>query len=157
MQRAHGTQARRWGGSARLHDAFEFVIQGGQAEGHADQVVPGQLAEQVEVTQDQRTLGDDVQRVLVAQQDFQGLASQALFTLDGLVGVGVDAQGDGLRHVAGFLQLLFEAFGQVGLGDQAGFEVDARRHVPVSVSWPGEAVDADVLCYWFHSPRLVKK
>jgi hypothetical protein len=53
--------------------------------------------------------------------------------------------------------LFFQAFGQVGLGDQPGFEVDAGGHVPIGMGRPGEAVDADVLCYWFHSPRLVKR
>lgn len=145
VQGAHGAQSRCGGRGARLHDAFEFVIQGGQAEGHADQVVAGQLAEQVEVAQDQRALGDDVQRMLVAQQDFQRLAGQALFALDGLVGIGIDAQGDGLRYVAGLLQLLFEALGQVGLGNQTGLEIDAGRHIPVGMGRTGEAVDAGVL------------
>ena len=60
----------------------------------------GQFAEQVEITQDQRALGDDVQRVFVMQQDLQGLTCQALLALDRLVGIGVDAQGDGLRYAA---------------------------------------------------------
>ena len=102
----------------------------------------GQFAEQVEVAQNQRTLGDDVQRMLVTQQYLQRLARQALFAFDGLVGVGVNAQGDGLRYVAGLLQLLFEALGQVGLGDQACFKIDARRQVPVGMTRSGEAVDA---------------
>src|SRR5690606_37814524 len=80
-----------------------------------------------------------------AQEDFQRLAGQALLALDRLVGIGVDAQANRLRYVAGLAQLLLQALGQIGLDDQPGLEVDARRHVPVGMAGPGETIDAAML------------
>lgn len=83
--------------------------------------------------------------VLEAQQDLQRLARQPLLALKRLIGIGVHSQGDRLRHVARLGEFLFEALGEVGLGDQPRLEVDARRQVPIGMTGPREAVDADVL------------
>ncbi len=139
---AQHAQTRRGRGGAGFHDALELVIQRGQADRDADQPLFGQGHQQVQIAQHQRTLGDDVHRMAVAQQDFQRLAGQALLALQRLVGIGVHAQRDGLRHVAGLAQLLLQAFGEIGLGDQPGFEVDARRQVPVGMAGSRKTVDA---------------
>jgi len=146
VQRTQYPQARRRRGCARLHDAFEFVVQGREADRHADQPLLGQRHQQVQVAQHQRPLGDDVHRMPEAQQDLQCLARQPLLALQRLIGVGVHPQGDGLRHVARLAQLGLQPFGEVGLGDQPGLEIDARRKIPVRVRWPRKTVDADVLC-----------
>lgn len=80
-----------------------------------------------------------------------------MLALDGLVGIGVGTQIDWRTYVTGLAQLLFKYLGGIGLGNQLGFEIEAGGEVPVGMARTGVAVDADVLCYWFHSPRLVKK
>lgn len=77
-----------------------------------------------------------------AQQDFQRLACQPLLALEWLIGIGVHAQCDRLRHVAGFAQLGLQAFGEVRLGDQLGFEIDAGREIPIGMGRTRKAVDA---------------
>jgi len=84
----------------------------------------------------------------IAQQDLQRLAGQLVLPLDGLVAIGIDAQGDGLRLVARLAQLCLQALGQIGLGDQLRLEVDPRRQIPIGMGGPGEAVDAGLLCIW---------
>ncbi len=145
MQGAQHPQPRRRRRRARLHDAFELIVQRGQADRDADQPLLGQRHQQIQIAQHQRALGDDVHRMLEAQQDFQRTAGQLLFAFDGLIRIGVDAQRNGLRHVARLAQLLLEAFGEVGLGDQPRLEIDPRRHVPIGMAGPRKTVDAAVL------------
>ncbi len=150
-------QARLGRSRPGFEDALQFVVQGGQADHHRHQPLPGQLGQQVKVAQDQRALGDDGHRVPVAQQHLQGTSGQQLFTLDGLVGIGIGPQVDRRALVAGFGQLLLQQGGGIALGDQPGFEVQPRGHVPVGVAGPRITVDADMLGYTFHTLWLFKK
>ncbi|MNH10110.1 hypothetical protein D3C79_695780 [compost metagenome] len=117
----------------RFQHPLQVVIQRRQADHHPRQALAGHLGQQVEITQYQRTLGDDGHRVPEAQEYLQQTTSQQVITLDGLVGVGIGAQVDGRADVTRLAQLLFEYFGRVGLGDQLGFEIQPWGKVPIRV------------------------
>jgi hypothetical protein len=40
----------------------------------------------------------------------------------------------------------------VGLGNQPGFEIQPRRHVPIGMARTRVTIDADMLGYTFHAP-----
>ncbi|CAD7491372.1 hypothetical protein KBAD11_25760 [Aeromonas dhakensis] len=77
--------------------------------------------------------------------------------LDGLIGVGIGPQHYGLRLIGRSGKLPTQQLGGVEFGKQPGFEVEAGGELEIGVARSGITVNADVLCYWFHSPRLVKK
>ncbi len=85
-----------------------------------------QLGQQVQVAQDQRTLGDDGHWMPIAQQHLENPAGDPLFTLDRLIGIGVGPQRDWRTLVAAPGQLLFQHIGGIGLGDQLRFEIQPR-------------------------------
>ncbi|MNS78298.1 hypothetical protein D3C72_1119030 [compost metagenome] len=95
--------------------------------------------------------------MVVLAQHLQDAARDALLALDRLVGVGVDAQRDGLAAVRGASQGLAQLFGRVGLGEQPGFEVEPRRQVEVGVRGPRKAVDAAVLAAAVRVQRDVER
>ncbi|MNE65772.1 hypothetical protein D3C80_1612790 [compost metagenome] len=80
----------------------------------------------------------------IAQQHFEGLPGDLVLALDRLIGVGVGAQIDRRALIAAFGQLLLQHIDSVGLGDQFGFEIQPRRHVPVSVARPRVTINAAV-------------
>ena len=65
--------------------------------------------------------------------------------LDGLVGVGIGADGDHLRHIALARQFPRQHRADAGPGDQPRLEVEPRRQVQEGVAGPREAVDAAML------------
>ncbi len=65
--------------------------------------------------------------------------------LDGLIGVGIGPEDDGLWLITRFGELLTQQIGGVELGKQSGFEVKAGGELEIGVAGPGIAVDADVL------------
>lgn len=144
-------------GRAWLQHPLEIIVQRGQADHYPRQALAGHLGQQVEITQHQRTLGDNGHRMAKTQQNLKQPPGEHVLPLDRLVRVGVGAQVDRRAHVARFAQLLRKHVGGVGLGNQLGLEIEAGGKVPIGVRGAGIAVDADVLCYWFHSLRLVKK
>ena len=103
--------------------AGEFVIEGGQGDGDAEQVVAGHVGHEVEIPFDQGGLGDQARGVATLMQDVQALAGNVEFPLAGLVGVGVDAQGNGQWLVAGFGEFATEQLRGVGFGVQAAFKI----------------------------------
>lgn len=79
------------------------------------------------------------------QHHFNELAGQLEFAFDRLVGVGVDAQRDGLRCVGRPREFLAQQLRRVGLGEQLGFEVQPRGQVEEGVRRTGEAVGTATL------------
>src|SRR5690606_1047927 len=84
------------------------------------------------------------------------LARDAVVALDGLVGVGIDAQRDRAAAVTGLRQLDPQLLRRVGLGVQAGFEIQARREVQIGVRGAREAVHAAVLAAAVGVDRLAE-
>ena len=78
----------------------------------------------------------------------------AVFALDRLVAVGVGAERDRARLVAGLRELLSQQLGGVGLGEKLGLEVQARRQFEVGVARARVAVDAAVLAAAVRVDRL---
>src|SRR5690606_25057300 len=66
------------------------------------------------------------------------------------------AQRDRAAAVAGFRQLDPQLLGGVGLGVQAGLEVQARREIEVGVRWAREAAHAAVLAAAIGIDRLAE-
>jgi hypothetical protein len=81
----------------------------------------------------------------VALEHLQDAPHDLMLPLDRLVGIGVGADGDGARLVALGRELALEQLRRLGLGEQLGFEVEARREAEIGVGGAGEAIDAAVL------------
>src|SRR6185369_15385992 len=75
---------------------------------------------------------------------------------DRLVAVGVGAERDRLRLVARLGERLAQELGGVGLGEQLGLEVQARRELEIGMARPGVAVDAAVLAAAVRVDRAVE-
>jgi hypothetical protein len=80
----------------------------------------------------------------------------ALLALDRLVGIGIDAECQWRRSMAGTRELGAEQFSGVGLGEQAGFEVEPGGEVEIAVAGPREAVGATVLAATVRIDRLLE-
>lgn len=80
-----------------------------------------------------------------ALQHLQHAAGDAEGALNGLVGIGVGAEGDWLRLIAGTRQFAFQQFGQIRLEHQPGLEIEAGRHADIGMRRARIAVDAAML------------
>src|SRR5690606_32425622 len=96
------------------------------------------------------------ERVAELGQHLDQPAGDPVAALDRLVGVGVHAQRDRRAAVARARQLGAQAFGGVGLGEQPGFEVEARRQVHPGVRRARVAVHAAVLAAAVGIDRLLE-
>lgn len=72
-----------------------------------------------------------------------------MLSLNRLIRVGVGAQVDWRALVATPGQLLLKNIGGIGLGNQAGFEIEPGGEVPVGMTGPRITVDAAVLDYTY--------
>lgn len=112
---------------------------------HADQVLRGQRREQIDVALDQCVLGDQRERMLGFQHHFDQLARQLELAFDRLVRIGVDAQRDRLRHVTRLRQFLAQQLRRIGIGEQLGLEIQARRQIQIGMRGARKAVRAAAL------------
>ena len=81
----------------------------------------------------------------ILDQHLEDVAGNFPVLLNRLIGIGVHAKGNWRHTVAGFIELPSKLFRSIGFGDQPGFEVQPRRHVPVRMGRPGKAVYARML------------
>ncbi len=65
--------------------------------------------------------------MVVGRQHLEDRARDFHAPLDRLVGVGVGPHGDGPRGVAGLRKFAFQQVRGVGLGEEFGLEIEARR------------------------------
>ena len=70
-ERFDGGQSSYGAGGARLHDASQVVVQGGQGDGDHRGVVSGELGEEVYIPGDEVVLGDYGDRVAELREDFE--------------------------------------------------------------------------------------
>ena len=142
------------------HPGLERAGQAGIERRHRDtdggEAVGGQARDQVDVALDQRALGGDQHRVAEVAEHFEQTPHQRIALLDRLVGIGIGAEGERRRPVAGGGKLACERLGGAGAGDEAGFEIQPRRQAEKGVAWPGEAVDAAVLAAAIGVDRAVE-
>ena len=89
-------------------------------------------------------LRDDSYRVVAAIQHFEDAAGDAEAALDGLIGIGVGAERDGARPVAGPGELALEQRGRVFLVEQPSLEIESGRQIKPCVTGAGIAIDASV-------------
>ncbi len=141
----HGAQAAAGGGGAGLHATGELGVEGGDRKVDADELVAGEVLEQVEVAHHPGGLGDDADRVTRLGQDLEDGAGGAQAALNGLVGIGVGTKRDRAGAVVGAGQLGTEEGCGVRLDEDAGLEVEAGGEAPVGVAGSGVAVDSAVL------------
>ncbi len=130
---------------ARLHDARKLCIERRHRQRDLHQIALRHAGEDVEIARDQRRLGDDAHGMAVALEHFEDATHDLALALDRLIGIGVGADGDGPRHIAGGGELAFQQLRRVGLCEQPGLEIDARREPEIGVGRPGKAIDAAVL------------
>ena len=142
-ERPDGVQPAAWVRCARLDAAPEVLVDEPHREGDAHRGHLGGLAQQRQVAQDQRALGEDRERVGEVSQGADDLRHQPVTTLGALVAVHVGAH----RHVrappARRGQLTPDQLAGVDLDDHLPVEVRAGIEIEIGVRVPGEAVVAD--------------
>ena len=144
-QPRHRFEPPRGRGGARLHAAREAPVERGDRDGDMGEVLARHVRQQVPVAQHQGGLGGDRDRMAAAGQHFQDAAHHAIAPLDGLVGVGVGADGEHPAAVARPRQFLLQQFGRGRLGIEAALEIEPRREPEPGMGRPRIAVDAAVL------------
>ena len=130
---------------ARFHRPRQLAVQGGDGNRYLDEALPRHLAQNVDVAGDQRRLGDDADRVLVLGQHLQHLTRDPPFPLDGLVGIGVGADGDHPRLIAGLGQFPPQELCSVRLGKQLALKVEPGGQAHIGMGGPRETIDAAML------------
>lgn len=101
-----------------------------------------QRCQQVQIALDQCILGDQRERVASLGQYFDDAPGQLQAPFGRLVGIGIDSQRDRADLVARPRQLAPQYFRRIGLGEDLGLEVQARRQVQIGMRWTGETVAA---------------
>ena len=120
------------------------------------QIALGHARENVEIAQHQRRLGDDADRMAGAVEHFENAAHHLVAPLDRLIRVGIGADRDHLRLIAGRRQFLFQQIGCFRLHQQLGFEIEPGRQAEIGVGRPREAVDAAMLAAAIGIDRAVE-
>ncbi len=113
--------------------------------------------EDIEIAQHQRRFGHDADRMAGALQHFEDAPHDLIAPLDRLIGIGIGADGDDLRHVARRRQFALQQFRRVRLHEQFGFEIEPRRQAEIGVRRPREAIDAAVLAAAIGIDRTVER
>ena len=131
-------------GRPRLHASGKPAVEGGHRHEDLGQAPLGHRRQDVDVAQHQGGLGDDPHRVGAGGQHLEDLAGDAEPALDRLVRVGVGAQRDDPAAVFRVAELPLQDPGGVGLGEQAGLEVQPGREPQIGVARAGVTVDAAV-------------
>lgn len=93
----------------------------------------------------------------MSQHHRQEFASQAIVVLDGLIGIGIGPQYDGLRLIGWLGKLPSQQLGSIGFGKQLALEIQPGGELKVGVAGSGITVDAAMLGYTFHRTGLIKK
>jgi hypothetical protein len=130
---------------ARLEHALEFVVERGEADEDRDEPHAREVREQVKVTQHQRSLGHDGDRVAMCEQHFEQFARRAVLALSGLVRIGIGAEIDRLADIPSCAQLAVQQPCEPRLVKDARLEIEPGTQVPVGMRGASEAVDAAVL------------
>jgi hypothetical protein len=98
--------------------------------------------QEIEVTEDQRPLREDRERVAVIGQRFEDPAHQAVATLGALVRIRIGAHRDVLALPTLRGELASQDLGRIDLHDDLGLEVSPGIHVEVGVRRTRETVVA---------------
>ena len=141
---------------ARLHLAREFGVERSDRERDLGELALCHAGENVEIAQHQRRLGDNADRMVGAVEHFQDAAHDFVAPLDRLIGIGIGADGDHLRRIAGRRQFLRQKLGGFRLHEQLGFEIESGRQAEIGVGRAREAVDAAVLAAAIGIDRAVE-
>ena len=80
----------------------------------------------------------------VGQHHFQQLASEAIALLDGLIGIGIGANEDGLWLIGRFGKLPAQQVGCIAFGKQLALEIETGGELQIGMAGSGIAVDAAV-------------
>ncbi len=128
----------------RLHRPRQTSVQGGDGDDHEHQLFPRHARQDVGIAKDERALGGDRDRMMESFEHFEHLPGDPEFLFDRLIGVGAGAHLQALGIIARLRELPFQDARGVGLGEQPGLEIEARREADVRMVRAGEAVDATV-------------
>ena len=80
-------------------------IERGHRKRHLDQIALRHARQNIEVAQDQRRLGHDADRMAGALEHFQDPPHHLIAALDRLIRIGIGADRDGARLIAGRREL----------------------------------------------------
>ena len=120
------------------------------------QIALGHARENVEVAQHQRRFRHDADRMTGALQHFENTPHDLVAPLDRLVRIGIGADRDDLRLVAGRRQFALEELGRIRLHEQLRFEIEPRRQPEIGVGRSRETIDAAVLAPAIRIDRTIE-
>ena len=91
-----------------------------------------------------------------AVEHLEDAAHDFVAPLDRLIGIGIGADGDHPRLIAGRRQFLGQKLGRLRLHEQLGFEIEPRRQAEIGVRRARKAIDAAVLAAAIGIDRTVE-
>ena len=112
--------------------------------------------EEIDVAHDERRFRHDADGMIGARQHLEQRAHDPVLAFDRLVGVGIGADRDRLRLVAGGGELAFEQGRCALFHEQPQLEIEPRRKPHIGVGRTGEAVGAAVLAAAIGVDRAVE-
>ncbi len=140
-----GTKASFGGGNPRLHDSFQRIVQGRQADCDRAEVELCQLLENIEIANHKMAFRDQADRVLVLEESLEQLPRDGQRLFGRLIRIRVRSYRDGLADVAAFFPGLQQSTRGIRLVENTGLEIQAGRQVEVAVAGPGITIDAAML------------
>ncbi len=141
---------------ARFHGAGDLPVQRGDRQRGAEQGQFCHRLQDVDVAGDQRRFGDDVAGVAKLVQHLQQATCDLFRSFRRLIGVGIDAQGQGARLVFRVGQFLAQRLCSIGLAKDTRLEIEAGRQVEIGVGRSRKAIDASVLAALVRIDRFIE-
>lgn len=143
-QRPYRFQPSPRRGCARLTSAPDLLVNGRDGETGTKRGDGAELLEDVDVTSQERGLGEDRARIGAGSENFQHAPGQAVTTLCPLVRVGVGSHGNMLACPRGAAEFALEDRHRVDLDDDLPSKVGTCVEAQIGVGGPGATVAAVV-------------
>ena len=155
-QSPHGLQPRMRRAGPRFELTRECAIERGQGNADVRQLPLREFGPEVDVTNDQRRLGDHRYRMAGFQKDFEQAPRQLFLALERLVGVGGGTERDDGTDIVRVAELLAQQARGIRLHEDLRFEIESGREAQESVCRACIAIDATVFAAAIGVQRLVE-
>lgn len=141
----YGVQAIARRSGARLHHAAEIGIQSGERDEDHGAIVVCEFLKHVDVTRDERVLGDNAHGIAAFGEDFEAAAGDLQLALDGLVAIRHAADGEALRLPTGPGEFFTQQVWRIQLHHDLALKIEAGGEAEVFVRRTRVAIDAAML------------
>ena len=140
----------------RLHPPRQHRVQCRYRQAHPHQIALRHRHQNIQIPQDQIGLGHNRYRMVEPVQHRQHRAGQLQRPVYRLIRVGIGAQRNRPRHIAGLAQLPLQNLRHIRLEAQLGFKIQAGGVAKIGVARPGIAINAAMLAATIRVHRPVK-